>query len=49
MRYLSLEEDQALRANCEPLEPFGGCVFMPRVQFERMLRELQKAKAGQGI
>lgn len=47
-RYLSAEEDNYLREKCEQFEPWGGCVFLPAPQFQRLLQDLQKARAGQG-
>lgn len=47
-RYLSLEEDQFLRDKCEQFESLGGCVVVPTPHFERLLRDLAKARAGRG-
>lgn len=40
-RYLSVEEDQALREQCEPYEAMGGCVMVPAPAWIQILRRLR--------
>lgn len=40
-RYLTLEEDQALRDKCEPYEAVGGCVAIPAPAWIQIMRRLK--------
>lgn len=40
-RYLTLEEDQAVREKCEPYEQHGGCVVIPAPLFHEILKMLK--------
>ena len=41
-RYLTYEEDQQLKENCEP---YGGCVAIPYPMFEEIMKRLRMLKS----
>ena len=40
-RYLTLQEDQAIREKCAPHEQQGGCVVIPAPLFKQIIEALK--------